>query len=93
LDQGIQRRLADGERRLAHLSELLESYSTEQVLARGYAIVRDADGTPVTAPKRLRPGDAVELHFAKEEKAAAVIVGIPRKRAVKPMKKEQGELL
>lgn len=93
LDQGMRRRLADGERRLAHLSELLESYSTEHVLARGYAIVRDAEGTPVTSPKRLRSGDAVELQFANDEKAAAVIAGGRRKRAAKPVEDEQGELL
>lgn len=93
LEQGMRRRLADGERRLAHLSELLESYSTEHVLARGYAIVRDADGTPVTAPKRLRSGDAVELQFANNQKAAAVIAGTRPKRTAKPVEDEQGELL
>ena len=93
LDQSMQRRIADGAQRLAHLSELLDSYSTEHVLARGYAIVRDADDNPVTSAKRLRPGDAVALQFANKEKADAVIAGSKPKRAVKPAEDKQGELL
>ena len=93
LEQGVQRRIADGERRLAHLSELLDSYSTEHVLARGYAIVRDTDNNPVTSAKRLRPGDEVALQFANEEKADAVIAGRRPKRAAKPAEDKQGELL
>ena len=93
LELGLQRRVTDSERRLAHLAELLDSYSTEHVLARGYAIVRDAEGIPVTSAKRLRPGDDVELQFAKDEKAAAKIAGSRRKRSVKPAVDKQGELL
>lgn len=97
LVQGMRRRIEDGERRLNHLAELLESYSTEHVLARGYAIVRDADGAPVTAPKKLRPGDAVALQFARDEKVGAVISGSPgrrgKKKAAKPAAAEQGNLL
>ena len=93
LEQGVQRYFVDGERRLAHLSELLDSYSPEHVLARGYAIVRDADDIPVTSAKRLRPGDAVALQFANKEKADAVISGSRSKRTAKPAEDKQGELL
>ena len=92
LAQGIQRQLIDGERRLSHLSELLESYSTEQVLARGYAIVRDTEGNPVTSAKRLRPGDAVALELA-DGKSDAVIAGGGKRRTAKPAEGKQGELL
>ena len=93
LEQGVQRYFVDGERRLAHLSELLDSYSPEHVLARGYAIVRDADDIPVTSAKRLRPGDAVALQFANKEKADAVISGSRSKRTAKPAEDKQGEVL
>lgn len=93
LQRAADRHIADGERRLAHLAELLESYSTEHVLARGYAIVRDSDGAPVTSAKRLRPGDAVELQFAENEKAEAVIAGSRPKRSAKRAEDKQGELL
>ena len=92
LSQGLQRRLADGERRLKHLSELLESYSADRVLARGYAIVKDEAGMPVTSAKKLRAGQAVALHLA-DGKADAVIAGGRRKRAAKPAEDKQGELL
>jgi exodeoxyribonuclease VII large subunit len=93
LEQSIQRWLTDGAQRLAHLSELLDSYSSEHVLARGYAIVRDANDTPVTSTNRLRPGDAIELQFANKEKADAVITGSRSKRAARPTENKQGELL
>ena len=92
LAQGMQRRVVDSERRLAHLAELLESYSTEHVLARGYAVVRDADGVPVTSAKRLRPGDKVGLQLA-DGMANAVISGDRSKRTAKPVEGAQGELL
>ena len=93
LEQSVQRWLTDGVQRLAHLSELLDSYSSEHVLARGYAIVRDANDNPVTPTKRLRSGDAIELQFANKEKADAVIAGSRSKRAAKPTENKQGELL
>lgn len=93
LAQGLQRQLMDGERRLAHLSELLESYSTDHVLARGYAIVRDAVGVSVTSAKRLRPGDAVALVMADGKRDAVIAAGGGRKRAAKPAGDTQGELL
>jgi exodeoxyribonuclease VII large subunit len=92
LAQTMQRRVEDSERRLMHLAELLESYSTEQVLARGYAIVRDAENTPITSAKRMRPGEDIKLELS-DGKVDAVVSGSRRKRAAKPAEGKQGELL
>lgn len=51
-------------RRLAALGRALEAVSPRATLARGYAIVRDGEGRPVTTVKRLAAGQplALELH-------------------------------
>jgi exodeoxyribonuclease VII large subunit len=92
LMQTMQRRIDDGERRLANLSGLLESYSTEHVLARGYAIVRDEKGGPITLAKGARPGEAIKIEFA-DDKIDAVVSGGSRKRTPKRVEGKQGELL
>src|SRR5690606_3885026 len=50
-------------RRLDHAGALLESYSYERVLERGFALVSDASGHPVTSAASLAPGMAVGLRF------------------------------
>ncbi len=73
----------DGETRLSHAGALLEGLSHERTLDRGFALVRDADGQPVTSVKPLKPGMDLDLQF-KDGRAAAVVSGTaggpPRKR-------------
>ncbi|WP_374763243.1 exodeoxyribonuclease VII large subunit [Yunchengibacter salinarum] len=49
--------------RLAAQGRMLESLSHKRVLARGFALVRDGDGTPVTARAGLALDDAVTVTF------------------------------
>ncbi|PHR94471.1 MAG: exodeoxyribonuclease VII large subunit [Robiginitomaculum sp.] len=84
--------------RLMRSSKLLEAYSYQGVLARGYALVTDADGTLVRKGKSLKDGQAVNLTFS-DGRRGAVIDGTsaPRKKSVKkpPAKKpneKQGAL-
>ncbi len=93
LAQTMQRRIDDYGRQLTNLSGLLESYATEHVLARGYAIVRNEKGVPITSPKGARPGDAIKIDFAKDESIDAVVSGERPKRTTKPAGGKQGELL
>jgi exodeoxyribonuclease VII large subunit len=94
------RRLADEEaRRLAQFASLLESFSFHRVLERGYAVVRDSEGRPVTAAAATSPGQQVALQF-HDDSIGAVIAGKPsapaaRKPATGPGKKDdkQGSLL
>lgn len=62
----------DRSQRLAHLSSLLESLSFERVLDRGFALITNAKGDPVTSVKNLHKNDSVTLRF-KDGKATAVI--------------------
>ena len=58
---------------LANVEKLLESYSYKGVLERGFAVVRDAAGVPVTAAGMLSPGDGISLSFKDEGRAEAVV--------------------
>jgi exodeoxyribonuclease VII large subunit len=94
------RRLADeNAKRLTQSGSLLESYSFHRVLERGYAVVRDAKGRPVTAAAATSPGQQVALQF-HDDSVGAVIGGKPsapatRRPAGGPGKKDdkQGSLL
>ncbi len=46
------------------LGKLLESYSYKGVLARGFTVVRAADGTPVTTAAHARPGASLNVEFS-----------------------------
>ncbi|MBA4097281.1 MAG: exodeoxyribonuclease VII large subunit [Rhodospirillum sp.] len=78
---------------LAGCAALLESYSYEHVLKRGFALVRDEDDQPLTRAASLSSGMAVSLQF-HDGRARAVVDGgsaAPKRKAAKPEK--QGTLL
>lgn len=54
---------ASRQQRLQSLSKLLQSLSHHDVLARGFALVRDADGAMVRSAKILQPGAGLEIEF------------------------------
>jgi len=74
LDAAYARRAESSQTRLTALSDLLESYSFKRVLDRGYAVVRDSDGVPITTVDGARLGDAVGLEFS-DGSASAIISG------------------
>ncbi len=59
--------------RLTQFSGLLESYSFENVLKRGFAVVRDDKGQLITDAASTRTRQAVELQF-RDGRVAATIV-------------------
>lgn len=73
--------LAAASARLSSVGKLLESVSHERVLERGFALVRDVSGAPVTTAAATRPGQEVTLQFADGAVAAAVAgrAGPPRR--------------
>jgi exodeoxyribonuclease VII large subunit len=56
--------------RLGGLSQMLASLSYHSVLKRGYALVRDADGTPVRSATAIDAGAAFTVQFADGDLAA-----------------------
>ena len=76
LDRCLAARMDDPRRRLGELSKLLESYSYKGVLDRGFAVVRDASGTPLTRAAAVPAGAALAIEFADGE-TAAIAGGAP----------------
>lgn len=68
----VRRRIADAAQRLAGQAQLLESLSYARVLDRGYALVRDAAGEPVTGIAGAKPGADVTIRFRDGEVGARV---------------------
>ena len=65
--------------RVETAARLLEGYSYKGVLARGFAVVRDAHTRPLVSAARVRPGAALSLEF-RDGSADAVAAGHPARR-------------
>jgi exodeoxyribonuclease VII large subunit len=61
LTPAFQRGLAERRGRLLACAKLMQSLSYESVLQRGYALVRDGEGTPVRDAKALVAGQALSV--------------------------------
>jgi exodeoxyribonuclease VII large subunit len=83
LAPAMARALADKARQTANAARLLETLSHKSALARGFALVRSADGSILRAAKGLNAGDAVTLSFADGD-VGAVIGADGAKRKAKP---------
>lgn len=60
------------DKQVASLSRMLESLSFKQVLARGYAVVRDGQGRVVASTKNLQAGQDVVLTLQDGDAAAHI---------------------
>ncbi|MDT2020249.1 exodeoxyribonuclease VII large subunit [Methylocella sp. CPCC 101449] len=106
-----RRRIEDFDRRLAQcartvvprrqeqlrsLSQLLSSFSYRNVLARGFALVRDASGTPVRSVATVGPGAVLDIELADGHVSAQAEGEAPPRPAkpsrAPPVKKDQGSL-
>jgi exodeoxyribonuclease VII large subunit len=77
---------------LDSLSRLLESFSYDQVLKRGFALVRNAAGEPVLAAAGVTPGERLRLQFHDAEiGATAAGQPVPPKRSGTPPKGTPGQ--
>lgn len=65
LRQALQFRLRNHGDRLDQIEALLSSFNPQAVLARGYAIARDASGQILLDAAQIGEGDAVELQLAR----------------------------
>ncbi|MGE0735732.1 MAG: exodeoxyribonuclease VII large subunit [Alphaproteobacteria bacterium] len=79
------RRLTEqAERKLASLGALLESYSYQRVLERGFALVRGGAGAPITQAAQAAPGSDVTIRFADGEVDARIAGAGPASPPAKP---------
>ncbi len=89
----------DKEKRLELNNQKLELLSFENVLNRGYVVVWDKNGKPITNGNSIKQDQIIKLQFKQEKYIDARIqdAGIsarktPAKKNVNPDKKEQGTL-
>jgi exodeoxyribonuclease VII large subunit len=95
LEAIIATRLREHAKQLAHASALLESYSYQRVLERGFALVHDESGTALTSAGMLKPAMPVAIRFHDGERSA-IVNGSPRRERRGPANKSnetQGSLL
>ncbi len=97
------RAVTEAATRFQSVSKLLDSYSYQDVLRRGYTLVRDAAGVPVTDPSLLTAGTEFQVEFRDQAKVGAVVTqeagkkrpksaGRKRPSASSKAKPEQGKL-
>ena len=97
LSQAARRAFADAENRVSTLGARLESVSPRRVLERGYALVRDAKGVPMTAAKGVATGSALSVEFSDNSVDVTVTGGgaapKPRRSSKRGDTPNQGTLL
>lgn len=76
----------DLEKRLEHTGKMLEAYSFENVLERGFAVVQTTDGQLITEAGKTSEGQNVQLRF-KEKKTVSAVIG-ESASIIKPKKKQ-----
>lgn len=97
LGRAVKALLRDQRRQVTGASSMLEALSYHGVLARGFALVRDASGQAVRTAGQVRPGAGLELEFA-DGRVAVTAVGTPppvgegsgARRPLKPQGKGTG---
>lgn len=67
IPQSVERSLAGRAERLARAALRLELLDPRLVLQRGYALLTDEAGRPVTRPAQVQPGDALLARLAEGE--------------------------
>lgn len=67
LPRAVTTNLTDANKRLVSAGQLLESYSYENVLRRGFAVVRDQDGKVIKTATTAPTGDPVTVRFIDGE--------------------------
>jgi exodeoxyribonuclease VII large subunit len=95
LVQPLPRRLADHQKHLDQLGALLKSYSYEQVLERGFVLVKDERGHAVTRADQAKPGAHLSLLFAKDQEVGVTVDGSappPKSPMPKPKDTRQDSL-
>lgn len=100
LDAAVPRLIEARRNALERSAALLDSFSYEQVLRRGFALVRDAAGEAVTAAEPAHPGDHWTVTFQGQRVVPVVVEGgheapkaSSRKTAGKSPDGRQGTLL
>jgi exodeoxyribonuclease VII large subunit len=88
----VQALLRERKARLEGLAARLEGVSYAATLARGFVLVQDSSGAPVTSAAAVAAGEALALHFADGQVGVTADGAKPARRKAKASG-EQGALL
>ena len=100
LGRGIDRAIADNFGNLNSLSMLLDSYSYQRVIERGFTVIRGPDQRPITRSAQVADGTSAKVEFADGERS--VLIGkapkkvknkTPINQTMDGNNKKQGRLL
>lgn len=59
--------------RLNHAAQMLEAYSFQNVLKRGYTVILDENGKPLTRAEHVKNGQSVSIEFYEQKTRTATI--------------------
>jgi len=71
-EQAIKRKLLTDRQRLVKAAQLLDAYSYQGVLERGYALVQNEGGEVVRSKVKVKSGEGVTLTFADGSRKAVI---------------------
>lgn len=75
---------------LQHAEKMLEAYSFQNVLKRGYTVIRDEKGKPITAASKTKDGQNITIQFQDNE--ASATIGKNTSAPPKPTKKKAAKI-
>ncbi|MEL6436067.1 MAG: exodeoxyribonuclease VII large subunit, partial [Pseudomonadota bacterium] len=78
LDRAAQSGLASVSADMERMRRLLYTLSYKNVLARGFALVRDETGAAVRTGKKLKSGQTLQIEFGDQTQADAIVAGKAR---------------
>lgn len=84
LDRAIDAYLTLRRQRFAQNERMLATVSYQSILERGFAVVRDPDGTPIRRAAAVKPGAALAIQFADGTTPATAGGGDPTAMPVRP---------
>ena len=91
LRNAMRRRITDRRAGLDAASRLLDTLSYEQVLKRGFALVRDAAGAPIMSGAGAKAGDHWAITFQGQTTVPVTVDGEGTAPAHKPAAKKKSE--
>jgi len=86
-EQAINRKIDQDKQRLAKAAQLLDAYSYQGVLERGYALVQTKSGDVVRSKDSVTAGEGVTLTFADGKRGAVIEGAAVKKAKPKPKRK------
>jgi exodeoxyribonuclease VII large subunit len=90
-NHAFQNRLLKAADRLRNAGSLLASYSHQSVLERGFALVRDQVGKPITSAAAAAGESKVEIEFADGRTPALIAGDFPVKSKSSRKKPKDGD--